>query len=103
MTPLIWMAKQASKERWTQDEDGRLKKIVTENKNRNWKKIAEHFPGRTDVQCLHRWQKVLNPNLVKGPWTPAEDAKVRQLVSLHGPKKWSLIFVTQLSSSAAAK
>lgn len=30
---------------------------------------AEHFPERTDVQCLHRWQKVLNPELVKGPWT----------------------------------
>ena len=27
------------------------------------------IPGRTDVQCLHRWQKVLNPELVKGPWT----------------------------------
>lgn len=25
--------------------------------------------GRTDVQCLHRWQKVLNPELVKGPWS----------------------------------
>lgn len=31
---------------------------------------AEHFEDRTDVQCLHRWQKVLNPELVKGPWTP---------------------------------
>ena len=30
---------------------------------------AEHFTDRTDVQCLHRWQKVLNPDLVKGPWT----------------------------------
>lgn len=30
---------------------------------------AEYFQGRTDVQCLHRWQKVLNPELVKGPWT----------------------------------
>jgi len=34
-----------------------------------WFRAAEHFPGRTDVQCLHRWQKVLNPELVKGPWT----------------------------------
>ncbi|AES58844.1 myb transcription factor [Medicago truncatula] len=25
--------------------------------------------GRTDVQCLHRWQKVLNPDLIKGPWS----------------------------------
>ena len=30
---------------------------------------AEYFDDRTDVQCLHRWQKVLNPELVKGPWT----------------------------------
>jgi hypothetical protein len=30
---------------------------------------AEFFPDRTDVQCLHRWQKVLNPELVKGPWS----------------------------------
>lgn len=36
---------------------------------KNWKKIAESVPGRSDVQCLHRWQKVLNPDLVKGPWT----------------------------------
>jgi hypothetical protein len=30
---------------------------------------AELLKDRSDVQCLHRWQKVLNPNLVKGPWT----------------------------------
>ena len=30
---------------------------------------AEFFPDRTEVQCLHRWQKVLNPELIKGPWT----------------------------------
>lgn len=35
----------------------------------HWKKISEHVPGRSDVQCLHRWQKVLNPKLLKGPWT----------------------------------
>ena len=29
---------------------------------------AECVPDRTDVQCLHRWQKVLDPELVKGPW-----------------------------------
>ncbi|KAJ9546836.1 hypothetical protein OSB04_019379 [Centaurea solstitialis] len=30
---------------------------------------TECFKDRTDVQCLHRWQKVLNPELVKGPWS----------------------------------
>ncbi len=47
--------------------------------------------GRTDVQCLHRWQKVLKPGLIKGPWTPEEDDLVRQLVGVHGTKKWSMI------------
>lgn len=46
---------------------------------------------RTDVQCLHRWQKVLNPELVKGPWTAEEDAKIIELVGYLGPKRWSKI------------
>jgi hypothetical protein len=43
------------------------------------------------VQCLHRWQKVLKPELVKGPWTAEEDTKVMELVKQYGAKKWSLI------------
>jgi Myb-like DNA-binding domain len=43
------------------------------------------------VQCLHRWQKVLKPGLIKGPWTPEEDATVTRLVQIHGTKKWSFI------------
>lgn len=34
-----------------------------------WSFTAECVHDRTDVQCLHHWQKVLNPSLVKGPWT----------------------------------
>lgn len=53
---------------WTQDEDEKLKQLVDEYGARNWKRIAGFFDERTDVQCLHRWQKVLNPKLIKGPW-----------------------------------
>ncbi|XP_022767543.1 transcription factor MYB3R-5 isoform X2 [Durio zibethinus] len=52
---------------------------------------AEFFPDRSEVQCLHRWQKVLNPDLVKGPWTQEEDDKIIELVSKYGPTKWSVI------------
>ncbi len=58
---------------------------------KNWKKIAEELPGRTDVQCLHRWQKVLNPSLIKGPWTDEEDRMVLHLVDKNGPQKWTNI------------
>jgi myb-related protein len=32
--------------------------------------------NRTDQQCQYRWLRVLNPDLVKGPWTKEEDQKV---------------------------
>lgn len=30
---------------------------------------AAGIPGRSDVQCQHRWQKVVNPEIIKGYWT----------------------------------
>ena len=53
---------------WTNEEDDKLKNLVDEYGAKNWKRIAGFFDDRTDVQCLHRWQKVLNPKLIKGPW-----------------------------------
>ena len=35
----------------------------------DWKLVAEFFSDRSDLQCQHRWFKVLNPDLIKGPWT----------------------------------
>uniref|UniRef100_A0A7N0TXD3 Uncharacterized protein n=1 Tax=Kalanchoe fedtschenkoi TaxID=63787 RepID=A0A7N0TXD3_KALFE len=76
---------------WTPREDDLLRQAVEEFKGKSWKKIAEFFPGRSEVQCLHRWQKVLDPDLVKGPWTQEEDDKITEMVAGYGPTKWSLI------------
>ncbi|KAH6798146.1 hypothetical protein C2S52_022700 [Perilla frutescens var. hirtella] len=76
---------------WTPEEDDTLRKAVAAFRGKSWKKIAEFFPHRSEVQCLHRWQKVLNPELVKGPWTPEEDEKIIMLVAKYGPTKWSVI------------
>ncbi|CAN1769905.1 Transcription factor MYB3R-5 [Linum perenne] len=76
---------------WTPEEDETLRKAVATYKGKSWKKIAEYFPDRSEVQCLHRWQKVLNPDLVKGPWTPQEDDKIVKMVAKYGPTKWSVI------------
>ncbi|KAL6045360.1 Myb-related protein B [Balamuthia mandrillaris] len=80
-----------SRGRWTKQEDNTLREAVKLYGAKNWKQIAECVPGRSDVQCLHRWQKVLNPELVKGPWTKEEDELVIELVERYGPKRWSLI------------
>ncbi|XWS67068.1 hypothetical protein CRYUN_Cryun05aG0254800 [Craigia yunnanensis] len=76
---------------WTPEEDETLRNAVAAFKGKSWKKIAEFFPDRSEVQCLHRWQKVLNPDLVKGPWTQEEDDKIIELVAKYGPTKWSVI------------
>ncbi|KAM0948284.1 putative transcription factor MYB-HB-like family [Dioscorea sansibarensis] len=76
---------------WTPQEDETLRNAVEAYKGRSWKKIAEYFPDRSEVQCLHRWQKVLNPELIKGPWTQEEDKKIIELVAKYGPTKWSVI------------
>jgi hypothetical protein len=59
----------SSRGKWTANEDETLRNAVQTHGGRNWKRISEFLEGRTDVQCLHRWQKVLRPGLIKGPWT----------------------------------
>ena len=88
-----------------------LSRAVAKYSGRNWRLISECLSeyGRTDVQCLHRWQKVLRPGLKKGPWTDEvvyslrirchhftqptmkEDAMVVNLVNKYGVKSWSFI------------
>ena len=42
---------------------------------KNWKRIAAEYlaNSRTRVQCRERWQKVLRPGLVKGPYVRCVD------------------------------
>ncbi|XP_030046021.1 myb-related protein A isoform X3 [Microcaecilia unicolor] len=77
--------------KWTRDEDDKLKKLVEQHGTEDWGLVANHLQNRSDVQCQHRWQKVLNPELIKGPWTKEEDQRVIELVQKYGPKRWSLI------------
>jgi hypothetical protein len=82
--------------RWTKEEDAKLKKAVNIMECKNWKKISDMAFGgiRSDVQCLHRWQKVLKPGLHKGPWSKEEDAIVLQYVAASGgvhAVKWSAV------------
>ena len=86
-------ARRAS-ELWSEAEDQLLRLGVAKHANRNWKSIAEGLENKTAIQCLHRWRKVSDPQtgqVIKGPWTSAEDEKVRTLVTERGPQKWSAI------------
>uniref|UniRef100_W8B9G9 Myb protein n=1 Tax=Ceratitis capitata TaxID=7213 RepID=W8B9G9_CERCA len=76
--------------RWSRAEDNLLKGLVGQFGDQ-WELIAPQFKDRTEQQVQQRWAKVLNPELIKGPWTKEEDEKVVELVRRFGPKKWTLI------------
>ena len=59
--------------RWSKEEDSDLRRLV-EQHGENWSLVASFFVDRNDVQCQQRWCKVLNPKLIKGPWTQAVSA-----------------------------
>ena len=78
--------------RWSVEEDADLTAGVNKYGCSNWKTISEIFlkGQRSDVQCLHRWQKVLRPGLRKGKWTPEEDDTIRRCLA-EGMTKWKQI------------
>lgn len=75
--------------KWTEEEDSLLQQIVPLYNERHWRKISLHMQGRSAIQCLHRWTKILKPGLVKGPWTIEEDEKLKAWVEEKGPVKWA--------------
>nr|XP_010932454.1 uncharacterized protein LOC105053113 isoform X1 [Elaeis guineensis]XP_029122846.1 uncharacterized protein LOC105053113 isoform X1 [Elaeis guineensis]XP_029122847.1 uncharacterized protein LOC105053113 isoform X1 [Elaeis guineensis] len=70
--------------RWSVDEDKRLKVAVMLFGAKNWNKIAQFAPGRTQVQCRERWLNCLDPSLNLKAWTEEEDAKLLAAIAEHG-------------------
>ena len=87
----ITSANSKAKGPWTDEEDKILEDAVAEFGGKNWKMVAQRLNGRTDIQCLHRWQKALKPGIVKGNWSAEEDKTLCDLVDQWGDKKWSFI------------
>lgn len=80
--------------KWTPEEDLLLRRIVEASGTKKWREVAAHFPEHTQAQVQHRWQKVLRPDLKRGPWTPEEDAVLRRLVAEAGGQgsvRWSIV------------
>lgn len=66
-----------AKGRWTEEEDEWLRvgiEVHGDNPIGGWSLISAYVPSRTDVQCRERWLKVLDPSLVKEPWSAEEDS-----------------------------
>ncbi|KAH8741968.1 SNAPc like transcription factor [Cryptosporidium ryanae] len=70
---------------WTKSEDLRLLSLVSEYKGYNWMKISQILnTGRTPYQCIYRYQRCLNKNLIKSAWSNDEDNKLISIVDSLG-------------------
>jgi hypothetical protein len=76
--------------KWKPEEDKQLLELIALYGKKNWKKISEIMKTRNSIQCLHRWSKILQPGLTKGPWNVEEDKKLIDWVAKQGPMKWSM-------------
>jgi len=75
---------------WTAEQDEQLRRAVAMYGESNWQQVAAAMPGRTGQQCLHRWQKSINPKIRRARWTPEEDKLLMDAVKLYG-HAWSRV------------
>ena len=58
----------------------------------DWKEIANFIPGRTESQCLYKWNLTKHKvSFRKSTWQGSEDKILKELVKKHGKKHWQKI------------
>jgi len=66
-------------------QDEKLKRLVGSHGDLAWEQISHYFADKTDLQCKRRWDKALNPELSRGPWTKEVRFRMTDVVceSIH--------------------
>ncbi|KAL7066684.1 myb-like DNA-binding domain-containing protein [Cryptosporidium serpentis] len=74
-----------NKDPWTKEEDISLIGLASHYNGHNWRLIANKLDtGRTPYQCIVRYQRSLNKNLIKSSWNKDEDEKLLSIVESMG-------------------
>ncbi|OVA00635.1 SANT/Myb domain [Macleaya cordata] len=77
---------------WTKPEDKKLLFILQQGGIYNWINISITLgTNRTPFQCLARYQRSLNSNIMKRDWTKDDDTQLRAAVEAFGENDWQLI------------
>jgi myb proto-oncogene protein len=78
--------------KWTEEEDRILiEGVQMYGMTDCWMEISEMLDGRTASQCIHRWNKTLDPHKKIGRWTAEEDAWLLAAIHRIGSANWSLV------------
>lgn len=57
---------------------------------KDWSRIADHLPGRSNKDCRKRWVNNVCGGLNKGSWKKDEDQRLLTAISAHGQRYVSL-------------
>ncbi|XP_048614399.1 snRNA-activating protein complex subunit 4-like isoform X2 [Brassica napus] len=77
---------------WTAEEENNLRLIIQEKGFTDWLDIAASLgTNRTPFQCLARYQRSLNADILRKEWTAEEDDQLRAAVELYGEKDWQTV------------
>ena len=71
--------------KFSPEEDNRLKFLVAQY-GEKWEFIANFMKTRNPRQCRERWINYLSGIKTQAPWTPFEDAKLKELHKKFGAK-----------------
>lgn len=76
---------QQSRNKFTREEDEKLKSLVKQHGNRSWELVSKFMPGRCGRQCRDRFNNYLSEDFRKGPWRPEEDELIVRKYKEIGP------------------
>jgi len=74
--------------KWNIYEDKKLIKLKEDFPYLTWNQISQFFEKRSKTDCMNRYLKVIDPNLIKGKWTAEEDQILKEWVMNNGEKNW---------------
>lgn len=88
--PAMPQSKKAIRQKFSSEEDQKLKDLVLELGESNWNEVANRIGTRTARQCRERFKNYLSPAIKNDPWTEEDNEKLRIKYAEYGPK-WSQI------------
>ncbi|KAK8888763.1 hypothetical protein M9Y10_033502 [Tritrichomonas musculus] len=74
------------RQKFTPQEDDKLKYLISENGTHNWNIISQEMPGRSAKQCRDRYCNYLSAPHSNLPWRTEEDQILLSLLSVIGTK-----------------
>jgi hypothetical protein len=73
---------------WNAEEDAILKEAVDKH-GKQWCLIGTYLPKHTPGRIRARWERCIDPEIFRGPFTEDEDAKITEYVRLKGTQDWT--------------